>query len=98
MPTASKKPTLALVTPAVTPSAGGYLPWEHGRYRVVDGVATYYIRKRLGGVRREFAVAHSHPDALAEWALFSRDPGGYRTPKERSADALTRTDAGAVRV
>jgi integrase len=41
---------------------------------------------------------HSHADALAEWALFSRDPGGYRTPRERAADALTRTEAGAVRV
>lgn len=90
---------LRIVSPeaaSVTPAA--WHPWEGGRFRTVDGVETYYIRQRLGdGARFEKAVANSLDEARAELALFTRDPAGYRTKRERAAQVLTASAAsGAV--
>src|SRR6185369_16964348 len=76
-----------------------FKPWPGGRVREVNGARVWYIRKRLGdGARAEFALdVTTEKEALAEYALFLRDPAGYRTPKQRAAVAH-QTAGGPVRL
>jgi integrase len=69
---------------AVAPAEPVFEPWVGGRKRTVGGVTTYYVRKWLGSVRKEFSLGSDEGAALAELALFNRDPAGYRTPRERA--------------
>ena len=60
-------------------------PWAGGRVRELnDGTLRYYIQRRLGGgVRKNIALdVETETEALAELALFNRDPAGYQTRKQ----------------
>ena len=64
--------------PAVAKS-GGWQTWEGGRCWVdQDGRSTYYIRRRVGGVRYEVKTsATSERAAFAQLERFMRDPEGF---------------------
>jgi hypothetical protein len=61
--------------------------WSGGRYRDVGEVRHFFIEKMVGGVRYAVKLdVHSEVDALAELALFMRDPVSYRTRSQQAED------------
>jgi integrase len=76
--------------------------WAGGRVRELDdGTKRFYIQRRLGnGVRKSIALevvcdctkvdcAHER-EAEAEFTVFKRDPTGYRTRKQHTAEVVSK--------
>jgi integrase len=59
--------------------------WAGGRVRDVQGRRVWVIERRGRTITLD---VHSEPDALAELALFSRDPGGYRPRRDTVPDRI----------
>lgn len=60
--------------------------WQGGRVREAHGRRLWVIERQLAGVRYAVTLdVHSERDALAELALFERDPNGYRTRRQVAA-------------
>src|SRR6185295_2658596 len=69
--------------------------WAGGRIREVQGRQIWCIQRRYGGRRYDFALeAKSETEALAELALFDRNPLAYRTRRQL---ALAQVDDAPVR-
>src|SRR3954466_12338161 len=69
--------------------------WSGGRVRLAGGREVFVIERSFAG--RRYAVTldvRTEPDALAELALFERDPTSYRTKRQ----AATADGSGPVRV
>jgi integrase len=78
--------------------------------RLDDGMLRYYLIRRLGsGVRKSIALdvriapdprtptgvpVDPPPAAMAELALFNRDPGGYKTRTQQAGEDLARAGTG----
>lgn len=71
--------------------------WEGGRvHKTKDGREIFYIRKRVGGIRKEIAVGDDHEDAKLELSRFNDDPAGYSPPKARAASKMTQRMGGGL--
>jgi integrase len=73
-------------------------PWPGGRVRQLDdGSLRWYLIRRLGsGVRRSIALdVKTQDEAMAELALFNRDPGGYKTRTREAGERAAREGTGA---
>ncbi|WP_223744989.1 site-specific integrase [Corallococcus sp. AS-1-12] len=74
--------------------------WDGGRVREVDGRRVWVIERRIAGVRRVLTLSvASEREALAELALFERDPLAYKTRKQAAlsaAEAAVRAASEAV--
>ncbi|WXH32766.1 hypothetical protein WA016_06762 [Myxococcus stipitatus] len=61
--------------------------WDGGRVRDVDGRMVWVIERQWAGRRFIIALdAASEREALAELALWERDPDGYRTRRQAAED------------
>lgn len=73
--------------------------WPGGRVRLARGRKVWVIERRVGGGARRAVTLHvrSEPEALAELALFERDPLGYKTRQEAATERIRgRADAFAL--
>src|SRR5262245_23634403 len=67
--------------------------WEGGRVREAHGRRLWVIERQVSGIRYALTLdVDSERAALAELALFERDPAGYRT---RGQSAAATDSAGA---
>src|SRR3954467_6350017 len=68
--------------------------WAGGRIKEARGRRLWVIERQVQGVRRAVVLdVNSERDALAEQALFERDPVGFRTRRQEAA-----ADPGAARI
>lgn len=79
-----------------------WVQWENvsgGRVHMDEnGDQWFYLRRSVGGVRREFPLGSDERAALAEVALFEASPETYKPRKERAAAALRQSDGASVRL
>jgi integrase len=67
-------------------------PWPGGFVRLSRGREVFVIEKRAGGKRYKIALdVRTEREALAELALFERDPTGYRAPKQQRRERAAAT-------
>ena len=63
--------------------------WAGGRTREIDGRASWVIERMKGGRRYNITLeVHSETDAMAELALFERNPEAYLAARASSAPEL----------
>ncbi len=84
--------------PPLYPSQKRGRPWPGGFVRLSRGREVYVIERRVGsGARKKVTLdVRTEREALAELALFERDPGAYRTRKQQRKERAA--DAGGIRL
>lgn len=93
------------LVPAAAPDAAPQYPsqralrrWAGGLVRLSRGREVFVIERRIGsGARKKITLdVRTERDALAELALFERDPANYRTRKQQRQERAS--DAGGLRL
>ena len=84
--------------PPLYPSQKRGRPWPGGFVRLSRGREVYVIERRVGsGARKKVTLdVRTEREALAELALFERDPLAYRTRKQQRRERAA--DAGGIRL
>ncbi len=98
----SDAPTAPPAEPPQYPSQRSLRRWDGGLVRLARGREVFVIEKWAGGRRYKIALGvRTEREALAELALFDRDPLAYRTRKQQNqeqarAPAGLRLDAATL--
>lgn len=85
-------------TPSEAPRKEWIRRWRGGRVRLVGNPPreVFYIRKWFDGVRVSFALdVTTEEDALAEWALWKKNPAVYKTGKQAAAETIRKRATAA---